>query len=137
MFGLFGCGKKNGDKPVSEEPKNYIEINIENQITETDIWVIPDTDKNRKTSLWGTATLAKIKTGEIKSAKVEESENGDLYLIRMIDVDQMYYEANAVSIEKNQSILIRKGEGIRDILVEVYNENGEKIGEYSMFSARL
>lgn len=138
---LFGCGKNKKNVGPDSQPSNTaetptIEITVLNQINTADIWVIPDIEKNRKTTVWGTATLSKldVETGTV--AYISESSDG-MYLIRMIDENQMFYSADAVQLENNQSIVIREDAESRITIIEVYDAQGTKISEYEMFAGRL
>lgn len=134
MINLFGKNHKNKQQ---EQELEHIEISFTNQLNETDIWIIPDTESNRKTTIWGTATLSKMKINDKKSASIVESENSNSYLIRLIDVDKMFYSADAVIINNNASIIIKKGNEPMSAIVEVYDSNGKINASYEMFMAKL
>ncbi len=113
-----------------------ISVSVLNKVTTTDIWIIPDTEENRKTSVWGTATISSLEVEISQIALIPESiEEDGMYLIRMIDENQMFYSADGIRLEDNQSIVIYEDNGIT--IIEVYAEDGAKISEYEMFSARL
>lgn len=138
---LFGCGKNKKNVEPDSQPSNTvetptIEITVLNQINTADIWVIPDIEKNRKTTVWGTATLSKLDVETSTVAYISESSDG-MYLIRMIDENQMFYSADAVQLENNQSIVIREDAESRIAIIEVYDAQGTKISEYEMFAGRL
>lgn len=115
-----------------------IAVTIQNQVKAADIWIIPDTEANRKTTVWGTAVLSKLDVGTSQTAYVWGSpEDNGMYLIRMIDEDQMFYSADGIKLEHNQSIVIHEDKENRTIILEVYDADGIKIAEYEMFAARL
>lgn len=135
MFGLLGCSKQKM-QAQSDKADDMIEISISNQVAEADIWVIPDTEENRKSSVWGSATLSKADTQGTQSISVQIPAGTGRYLIRMIDIDEMYYAADDIVLADHQSIVIRKGEDMSAI-VEVYCADGTPAAEYAMFVARL
>ncbi len=137
MFGLFACGKKNEVQTTPEPAKEYIAVNVENQVKQAKIWIIPDTEKNRQTSLWGEVTADNLATGEKMSCQVVKSEESDLYLIRIIDEKELYYEGNGIEIKNNQTVVIKDNEDDKGATAEVYDENGNLINEYKMFVAHL
>lgn len=123
-----------GAEKISQDG-NDITISVTNNFTEADIWILPDTQENRKTTLMG---QAQIKSGaEEDTVKLKLSSETDKYLVRMIDTAQMYYSADGVEIENGQSLIIRKGEGNMSAVIEIISSEGEMINEYEMFSARL
>lgn len=121
-----------------QQELEHIEISFTNQLNESDIWIIPDTESNRKTTTWGTATLSKMKINDKKSAYIVKSiKSENSYLIRLIDVDKMFYSADAVIINNNDSIIIKKGNEPMSAIVEVYDSNGKINASYEMFMAKL
>lgn len=135
MFGLFGCGKKK-ENLQADVTAEKIEISVLNRVAEADIWVIPDTESNRKSSLWGTATLQKLKTDDRQAGSAIKADN-DSYLIRMIDADEMYYSVDGITLKTGDCIVINPGEDIMSALIEVYDESGALNATYEMFVARL
>ena len=135
MFGLFGCGKQKNQSET--EVNNFCEIKVVNKVKEADIWIIPETEENKKTTVWGKATVSKAdaKLDEEVVAKIQADVN--TYMIRLIDVDEMFYSADGVVIEKQQKVVIRNGKGDMTAFVEVYNSDGSLAAEYEMFEARL
>ena len=134
LLGVFGCTKK---EVQTQTVGHSVKVSVENQITTADIWIIPDTEANRGTSVWGTATVAELGAKQTQTAFVEKSENGDTYLIRIIDENQMYYSADGVVLHENASIVLKEGTEPMSAVVEVYGADGTPEAEYSMFVASL
>lgn len=138
MLGLFGCSKNNQTK--KEEIKKIeekIKISVTNETVDADIWIVPDTDENRKTSVWGTATVSKDNAPVGKTVITEISASTEKYLIRMIDKDEMYYSADGIKIGQGQLLIIRCGEEDMTAIIEVHDKDGKLTAEYEMFMARL
>lgn len=134
MFSFFGCDKK----AQSQNDLNgaVIEISVMNKIKTADIWILPDTEKNRKTTVWGKATFPKLQVQDNKTtAKI--TSDADKYIVNMIDIDKMYYSAVSIELEEHQSIVIREGDELMSAFVDVYSDDGAKLAEYEMFVARL
>lgn len=123
-------------RTVNSMENTNIAITVKNQIKTADIWIISDTEENRKTTVWGTATLSELDTETCETAYISMDENG-LYLIRMIDEDHMFYSADGIKLEVGQSIVIREDAKTRAAIVEIYDEDETKISEYEMFVGRL
>lgn len=115
-----------------------IALTVVNHVKTADIWIIPDTDKNRKTTVWGNATISKLDGDTSKKVYIPGSvDTHELYLIRMIDKDQMFYSVDGVWLKNNQSIGIRENCESMSAFIDVFDEEGTKISEYEMFVARL
>lgn len=111
-------------------------VTFVNGVKEADVWILPQTQENLKTTLWGTPTISDVKTGEsIEFPLCEPGDNG-LYILRMIDTDSFYYSANGIELREG-CILKIKGNELQSITVEVADENDELISSYEAFAARL
>ena len=107
-----------------------------NGARDADIWILPDTQENRKTTLWGTATASKVKTDESRLAPLcEEGDNGR-YLLRMIDTDGFYYAADSITLQDGWTLRIYETDVMASTL-EVTDGSGVKQGTYEVFCARL
>ena len=118
---------------------NMIQIEILNGTREAhdaDIWIIQDNQENRKASTWGTASAGKLDTGNASGISVEESPDGR-YLIRMIDAAGLYYEANGISLENGETLVIKDGSEEMTAVAEVLYDEGNIAGTYDMFVASL
>ena len=111
-------------------------ITVMNDLQQADIWILPETPENLKTTLWGTATAAKVATGESRQAPLCAPGEGGTYLLRMIDTDSFYYSAGGITLEAGCTLHI-KGEDMQNITAEVSNQSGALIGSYEVFAARL
>ena len=129
------CGCK------SEEPGNAgitgkQTVTQINKVCDADVWILPETEKNRKSTVWGTATAAKVKEGESRIAPLCEPGDDGLYLFRMIDNNQFYYSADGITLQDGWTLQI-SGDDLRSLAIEVADENGVVISTYEVFAARL
>lgn len=136
MLGLFGCGRQK-TTPQNNKVDDMIEIRVSNQIGAADIWVLPDVETNRKTTVWGEATVSRSTPLDGEEICVTIPAESEQYLFRMIDTDEMYYEVDGVALEAGQSLVIREGEGDMTAVVEVYDAERMLLAEYPVFMARL
>ena len=116
--------------------ENTVKITVINDVAEADIWILADTEANRKTTLWGTATVKKMAEGESRETMICEPGDNGQYLFRMIDADKFYYSADALSLEEGWTLRV-SGEDIGSITLEVTDENGVLQNTYEVFCARL
>ncbi len=133
LLPLCSCGKKETDDMKQTEQKTILLIN---SVREADIWILPDTPANRKTTVWGTASASEVKTGERRQVLLcEPGENGR-YLFRMIDTDGFYYSASGVILESGRSLQFEE-DGEDRVTLAVTDETGATQSTYEVFKARL
>ena len=130
MLLLCGC-KANHTAPANDKAVTFV-----NGVTDADVWLLPDTEANRKTTVWGTATASGVKTDESRQTPLCEAGDGGLYLIRMIDADHIYYSANGVALESGWTVRIA-GADLRSVTAEVTDETGALQRTYEVFAASL
>lgn len=118
------------------EPNNSSTVTFINGAAQADVWILPDTQGNRKTTLWGAATLPGVKTGEGVPAAPGAPGDGGRYLLRMIDVDGFYYSADGLALAPGCTVRLKETE-LMTYCVEVRDAAGAVIGDYSVFAARL
>ncbi len=135
LMPLCGCQKEEQDAAETEKPET-ITVTFVNGVEEADVWILPMTEKNLKTSVWGKAVFPKVKTGESCQAPVEKTAEGGLYIFRMIDVDEMYYAANDVRLEEGWTVRIIQSDHYT-VQLEVTDENGTLIDTHEVFWASL
>lgn len=130
---LCGCNK---EEQSNMENTNKGTVTVVNAVNDADIWILPQTEKNLKTTVWGTATVSKIKKGESRQAPLCEPGDNGLYIFRMIDADSFYYSANGIALEPNYTVEIKETD-TNVFSLEVRDENGKAQNTYEVFSARL
>lgn len=105
------------------EPGKAASVTFINEVEEADIWILPQTEKILKTTLWGKATIAKLKRGDNKKALLNTTENKK-YIIRIIDVDSAYYAADDFVLDDNYVIRFYTNDSKYDSALEVFDEKG-------------
>lgn len=135
MAMLIACGCENGEQSNMEIEKTK-QITFINELNSADVWILPQTEQNLKTTVWGTAIISKADTSESVSAMIPEPSDDGLYIFRMIDTDGYYYSANGLTIEAGWTVKIL-GEDLNSVTIEVTDENGALQKTYEAFAARL
>ena len=118
------------------ETKNDPAVTFINNVHDADVWILPQTEANLKTTVWGTATLSKTIKGESSQVPLCEPGDDGQYIFRMIDTDHFFYSANSLILEAGWSLEI-KGDDLHSVTIEVSDENGELQNTYEVFAARL
>ena len=131
---ICGCTKAEEQNNMGNAANKT--VTFINGIRDADIWILPRTEANLKTTLWGTATVSKTKAGESCLAPLCEPGDDGLYLFRMIDTSHFYYSASEVVLEDGWTMEL-KGEDLNSIVLEVTDETGTLKGTYEVFAARL
>ena len=116
--------------------KTDMAISFTNGVQEADVWILPMTEENLKTTMWGTATAKSVKTGESRKTPLCKAGDEGQYIFRMIDTDEMYYSANGIKLEAGWTAEV-KGDELNSITLEVKNADGEVDATYEVFAARL
>ena len=130
---VCGCGAKEQN---DMENKNVQTVTIVNDVRIADVWILSDTQQNRKTTVWGTATAAGVKTGESRQAPLCEPGDDGLYLLRMIDTEGYFYSASGITLNAGWTIRVQ-GDELQTVTAEVADENGVLRNTYKVFSAKL
>lgn len=107
-----------------------------NEANDADIWILPKTEKNLKTTVWGTATAAAVKKGESRSFELCEPGEGGMYIFRMIDTDGLFYSANGIMLKAGHTLRIKEND-IMSFTLEVADEKGALQSTYEVFAAKL
>lgn len=132
---IIFCGCK-AKEQNNMEIKSDKTITFINGVTEADVWIMPETEENLKTSLWGTPLIPKIKTGENRQAPLCEPGDDSHYIVRLIDTDGFYYSAKGITLEDGWALKIA-GEKMNSVIIEVTDASGILKGTYSVSCARL
>ena len=104
---LFACQKQEETKPEDTETSTtgeMMKIRFVNEVEDTDLWILPQTEKNLKTSLWGTATVAMLKKEDAIEVAIEETSD-HLYILRLIDQRGALYSANDFELHDGDTIV--------------------------------
>ena len=127
---LCGC------KVNSADTVNNMTVTFINGIKDADVWILPQTEENLKTTVWGTATLPGIKADESCKAPLCEAGEDGLYIIRMIDTDNIFYSADGITLKAGWTVQIT-GKDLQSVTIEVDDEKDEIKGTYNVFAASL
>ena len=130
MLLLCGC-KANRTSTVNDKAVTFI-----NGINEADLWILPETEENLKTTVWGKATFSGIKANETQTVSLCEAGENGLYIIRMIDTGNTFYSADGITLEPGWTIKL-KGNDLNSLEFEVTDENGALLSTYRVFAASL
>lgn len=116
----------------------YLNVTIMSEMPEADLWLLPNTEANRKTMLWGTATFANLEPSTTYDIELISLEDADAWLIRMIDVDNVYYEFNDIQLEDGCELHLYQDANYFDMIyLDVKYANGKDPITYTGFRASL
>ena len=114
-----------------------ISVTFQNEVEEADVWVLPQTEENRKSSLWGTPSAEKLGPGESVELSLTQAQNAEAWLIRIIDDEKAFYSAQDLKLEDGFA-LIFKSEGSKfDAVIEVQDQNGTVVYTAEAFTGVL
>ena len=132
---LCGCNPKEQDDMGIKTNNTGKTVTFVNGVSDASVWILPDTEANRKTTLWGSATVSRIASGESCKAPLCEPGDEGLYQLRMIGTDKYYYSAYDIVLEDGWTMEIREEEF--QYFLDVSDQNGELQSTYEVFAARL
>lgn len=132
---LLSCGCKSKEQNDMEITKSKTVVFI-NGIQDANVWILPKTEANLKTTAWGTASASDVQMGESCQVSLDEPGDDGLYIFRMIDSESFFYSADGLTLEDGWTLRIT-GADPRSVTIDVTNEKGECINTYEVFSARL
>ena len=128
---LCGCHAKEKTEMESSCNKTVMFVNA---VHDADVWILPQTAANLKTTVWGAATVPKAKTGESRQVPLCEAGDGGFYIFRMIDADGFFHSANGIVLEAGWTVKVGGEDGV---VLEVLDGDGVLQKTHEVFSARL
>ena len=101
-----------------------VSITFQNEVEEADVWLLPQTEENLKTSLWGTPSAGALEKGASTELTLTNPEYAEAWLVRIIDRDKAYYSAQDLQLEDGDTVVF-KSEGSKfDAVIEVHDASG-------------
>ena len=131
-----GGSTETADTEAVQEGSEEDMITFVNELTDLDVWILPNTEENRRTTLWGTATLGGMSEDEERQISFAALEGEVLYLVRVIDTREVYYAADSVRLEPGCTVRLSSGDGPMTAVLEVTGADGTT-ETYVVFAARL
>ena len=114
-----------------------IKVTVVNEVDTAAIWVLPQTDENLKTSLWGTATLSDFEADKSEQITLDSSETNGRFIVRIIDEDKAYFAVNDIYLEDGYKIQFTTDVSPFDAVIKVLNRDGDIIKEQLAFEGVL
>ena len=114
-----------------------IVVTVENEVEEADIWVLPQTEENLKSTLWGTATIGKLGAGETADVYLTVRDDAQAWLVRIIDRDHAYYSVQDLLLQDGFKVVFRSEGSKYEAVIEVLDENGSVVSQTRAFRGKL
>ena len=114
-----------------------IDITFKNEAVRATVWILPETEENKRTTLWGEATVPEAESEDGGKFTVSKKENAATFIFRAIDSDSMYYEANGITLDNGYSVIFKQGESPRSFTIETVRPDGQTVNVYPVFAAKL
>jgi|GEM_PF-557228 len=118
-------------------PYTTIAVTFDNEVADADVWILPQTEKNLETSLWGRATVGKLGAGKTKEVYLTEFDPAQTWLVRIIDVDHAYYSADDLKLGDGFQIVFRSDDSRYDSVIEVLDRDGTVLSSAKAFTGML
>ena len=132
---LCACGP---EEPAVPDPAEEPDLAFVNGLdTAADVWLLPQTEENLRTTVWGAATLPELDAGGEGQLSLTALGGPGVYILRVIDKDGMYYAADGVELETGCVLRLCESEDPGAATLEVTDVTGAQVAVYSVFAARL
>ena len=116
------------------EPEG-IRVTLVNLVGPADVWVLPQTEENLKSSLWGTATAKDLGAGEQRAINLSGAE--ETYIVRIIDDAHAYYALRDVQLSDGCSIRFSTDGTKYDAVIEILDADGNVLHTKPAFVGML
>ncbi len=113
-----------------------LNVSFRNEVEQAQIWLLPQTEANLKTSLWGTPS-ARLGVGESAELRLTEDETAETWMVRIIDEDHALYSAQDLKLEDGDTVVFRCEGDKFDAVIEVLDPNGAVIFSAEAFTGVL
>lgn len=107
-------------------------VTVVNEVEEADVWILPQTEENLKSSVWGTASVGKLGVGETAELELEESDSS-AWIVRIIDADHAYYSVQDLTLEDGYRIVFQSADSKFDAVIQVQDESGAVLSTSEAF----
>ena len=130
IFTLFGCGKQKHELHFDRE---CFRVTFINNVETADVWVLPQTDDNLKSSLWGTASAKSLEVNTQRDITLSKTDESELYIVNIIDADHAYYSAQNIRLDDGYVIRFTTEDSKYDAYIEVLNTDGAVLMKQEAF----
>lgn len=114
-----------------------VSISFQNEVEEADVWLLPQTEENLKTTLWGTPSAGALEKGASAELTLTNPGYAEAWLVRIIDRNKAYYSAQDLKLEDGYTVVF-KSEGSKfDAVIEVHDTNGNLVSSAEAFTGAL
>ena len=112
-------------------------VSFRNEVEEADVWILPQTEENLKTSLWGAPGLPALGVGEAAELTLMNPEYAEAWLVRIIDSEKAYYSARDLTLEDGYTLVFRSEGAKFDAVLEVLDQDGTLVFTAEAFTGVL
>ena len=120
---------------VSNQDRS-VNITVVNGVEKADIWIIPQTQENLKTSLWGTPHVSALDAGQEKNIGLNDISNCR-YIIRIIDEDNALYAVRDITLKNGYTVCFKTEDTKYEARIEIIDENGNILSSTEAFEGVL
>lgn len=114
-----------------------VRVTVINEVQTADFWILPQTEENLKSSLWGTATIGKLGVGEQCEIRLGGAQDSGTYILRIIDDEHAYYAVNDVVLGDGYTIRLASEDSKFDASVAILDADGNVLRTQEAFEGVL
>ena len=112
-------------------------VTFRNELTEADVWILPQTEENLKTTLWGTPDAGALGAGKSAELRLTNPALAESWLVRIIDAEKAYYSAQDLKLEDGWTVVFKSEGSKADAVIEVLDESGAVVCSAEAFTGVL
>ena len=114
-----------------------VAVTFRNEVEKADVWILPQTEENLKTSLWGTPGASALGVGDSAELRLKDPEDAEAWLVRIIDDDHAYYSAQDLHLEDGYTVVFRSEGAKFEAVIEVLDPSGAVVFTAEAFTGVL
>ena len=135
--GQDGAGNGTGSSENSLVDDGSV-VTFRNEVEKTDVWILPDTEENRKLSVWGTATIGGLEKDKSAEVSLFALGGSGQYLVHMITPDEMYFGVSDIKLDAGYTMRFYLADEEYHVwMLEVKDADGNAVDDLEVFGARL
>lgn len=123
---------KSHNSMLPEQPESF-RVTFVNNVETADVWVLPQTDENLKSSLWGTASAKNLEANTQCDIALSKADEQELYIVNIIDADHTYYSAKNLRLDDGYVIRFTTEDSKYDAYIEVLDADGAVLSKQAAF----
>ena len=114
-----------------------VRVTFRNEVEDADVWLLPQTEENLKTTIWGTPCAEALGKGKSAELTLTNAEYAEAWLVRIIVSDKAYYSARDLKLEDGYTVVFQSEGSKFEAVIEVRDPSGTVVFSAEAFTGVL